>query len=68
MTPIALEGPGEMLAAAMDDYLPKPVRSEDLAVMLNRWHNDIPPHGNGESQEATLLSATDLKRQTTSLP
>ena len=45
----------------MDDYLPKPVRSEDLAVMLQRWHNGIPPHGNGEPQEATLVSGDGSK-------
>jgi CheY-like chemotaxis protein len=33
------------LAAGMDDYITKPVRTEDVAAALRRWLDRLAPQG-----------------------
>jgi HPt (histidine-containing phosphotransfer) domain-containing protein len=64
MTAHALEGEREKcVAAGMDDYISKPVKSEELAQLLARWQRDSSP-ATEESDAATRESSApvDMER------
>ncbi len=66
MTASAMDGDRERcLAAGMDDYIPKPVRGEEIQAALEHWIREAPPGGstgNARSGSGSVLDPSLLEQ------